>query len=357
MKKTINYIRKNYLNTPGNTLLSIFLFVAISWVCIKLFSWAIINAVWTGDSQDVANPNGATWAFINKKIRFFMYGFYPLESIWRINIAFVLFVLSFIPYMSKKINQSIYFLIQMIFWPIIVFLLIQGGLFVTEISSNNWGGLTLTLLLSSMGLMFSFPLGILLALGRRSQMPIVKVLSIVYIEFFRGIPLITILFMSSVVVPFFLPNTFVIDKYVRVIMGMTFFQSAYLAEVIRGGLQSLNKGQYEAADSLGLPYFLKTYLVIMPQALKMTITNIGGISVSFIKDTTLVMIIGMFDVLGIVKPLTGDSNWLGMEPEGLIFAGIIYWILCAIVSKVALHIETKANTLPEVHAVPVEGEA
>jgi len=357
MKKIADYIKKNYLNTPGNTILSTTLFILMAWVGWKLFSWAILNAVWTGATQEVAREGGATWAFIKVKLNFFLYGFYPNESLWRINISFILFGLMLIPFAIRKVNKTIYFVIFILLWPLVVGIFVQGGLFFPAIPSNNWGGLTLTLLLSSMGLMFSFPIGILVALGRRSPMPVVRGLSVAYIEFFRGIPLITILFMSSVVVPFFLPSTLVVDKYVRIVIGMTFFQSAYLAEVIRGGLQSLDKGQYEAADSLGLPYLLKTYLVILPQALKITITNIGGISVAFIKDTTLVMIIGLFDLLGIVKPLTSDSNWLGMEPEGLVFAGLVYWILCAVVSKIALQVETKVNTLPEVQAIPLEGEA
>ncbi len=194
-----------------------------------------------------------------------------------------------------------------------------------------------------MGLAYSFPLGLLLALGRRSELPVVRGLSVAYIEFFRGIPLITILFMSSVVVPFFLPPGASVDKIVRIVIGMTFFQSAYLAEVIRGGLQSIDKGQYEAADALGFGFWLKAYLIILPQALKAVISNIGSISISFLKDTTLVLIIGMFDLLGIVTPLVNDSNWLGMEPEGLIFAGIVYWIICFAVSRITRSIERRVH--------------
>ena len=203
----------------------------------------------------------------------------------------------------KQIKHKILIMgAQMILWPLIISLLLSGGLGLEKISSNDWGGLTLTFILSIMGLLYSFPLGIIMALGRRSSLKVIKGLSVAYIEFFRGIPLITILFMSSVVVPFFLPQGVAVDKMVRVIIGMTLFQSAYLAEVIRGGLQSIPTGQYEAADSLGFKFGLQSYLVILPQVLRMTVSNIGGISISYIKDTTLVLIIGMFDLLGIVSP-------------------------------------------------------
>ena len=353
IKKIIHILKKDFFNTPFNALLTIVMaFLAIR-ICTWFATWAIFNAVWSGESRDVAQSGGATWAFIIAKIRFFMFGFYPKEQIWRIPVTFILMAATMVPYFLKRIPHKVLVMgAQMILWPLIIAIFLSGGLFGMEkISSNEWGGLTLTFILSLMGLLYSFPLGIFMALGRRSELPVIRGLSVAYIEFFRGIPLITILFMSSVVVPFFLPNGTALDKIFRVIVGMTMFQSAYLAEVIRGGLQAIPKGQYEAADALGFRFGLQSYLIILPQALKLTISNIGGISISFIKDTTLVLIIGMFDLLGIVNPLASDSNWLGMEPEGLIFAGILYWIICFTISRFTYRIEEKANELPATAAM------
>ncbi|MDC7232012.1 MAG: amino acid ABC transporter permease [Spirochaetales bacterium] len=348
IKSAIDFLKKEFFNTPVNAVLT----VLMVWLVFKLgfwfINWAFINAVWTGESRDVAQAGGATWAFIIKKLRFFMFGFYPREQIWRIPVTIILMIFTMIPYFIKGIRHKVLIMLaQMVIWPLIIMYFLSGGPGLEKVSSNDWGGLTLTFILSVTGLLYSFPVGILMALGRRSELPVIKGLSIAYIEFFRGIPLITILFMSSVVVPFFLPNGAAVDKMVRVIIGMSIFQSAYLAEVIRGGLQSIPKGQYEAADALGFKFGLQSYLIILPQVLKLTVSNIGGISISFIKDTTLVLIIGMFDLLGIVSPLASDTDWLGMEPEGLIFAGILYWIICFAISRLTYKVEKKVNELPE----------
>ncbi|MGL1891114.1 MAG: amino acid ABC transporter permease [Spirochaetaceae bacterium] len=349
MSKNLKKIKTDYFNTPINGFFSIVALFIIVKFGIWFVNWAILDAVWFGETRDVANKDGATWAFIINKIRFFMFGFFPKEEIWRIIVAGILIVLSFIPYFMKRIKHKLFvFAGHMVIWPIIILIFLSGGGIFSDVSTNDWGGLTLTCILSLLGLLYSFPIGVGLALARRSELPVIRGLSIVYIEFFRGIPLITILFMSSVVVPFFLPDGVSLDKIVRVVIGMTFFQSAYLAEVIRGGLQAIPKGQYEAAESLGFKFGFQSYLIILPQVIKVTMSNIGGISISFIKDTTLVLIIGMFDLLGIVNPLASDSNWLGMEPEGLVFAGFVYWVICFITSKITDKAEYRLNTIPEV---------
>ncbi len=348
IKSFFHYLRKEFFNTPFNSILTLIMAFLVVKAGLWFISWAFINAVWVGDTRDVAQPGGATWAFIINKLRFFTFGFYPKAEIWRIPVTVILMSATMIPYFMKQVKHKVLIMVaQMILFPIIIAVFLTGGIFgMPKVSSNDWGGLALTFILSVTGLLYSFPVGILMALGRRSKLPVIKGLCVAYIEFFRGIPLITILFMSSVVVPFFLPSGVAVDKIIRVIIGMSIFQSAYLAEVIRGGLQSIDKGQYEAADALGFKFGLQSYLIIMPQVLKMTVSNIGGISISFIKDTTLVLIIGMFDLLGIVSPLASDSNWLGMEPEGLIFAGILYWIICFTISRLTYKLEEKVNRLP-----------
>ncbi|WP_020610996.1 amino acid ABC transporter permease [Sediminispirochaeta bajacaliforniensis] len=349
IKNLLKAIKRDYFNSPFNIVLSLVILYLAARLGIWLIQWAFINAVWSGENREVAVKNGSTWAFIRAKLRFFIFGFYPKEQIWRIIITFLIMALSFIPYFMKKIRHKVLvFASHMLIWPIVIIFFLSGGAGLEKVSTNDWGGLTLTLILSALGLLYSFPIGIALALGRRSPKPVIRGLSVAYIEFFRGIPLITILFMASVVVPFFLPPQISIDKIIRVVIGMTCFQSAYLAEVIRGGLQSISKGQYEASDSLGFGFSLQQYLIILPQVLKVTVANIGGISISFLKDTTLVLIIGMFDLLGMVSPLASDSNWLGMEPEGYLFAGLIYWIICFTISRITNRIEEKVHTLPEV---------
>jgi general L-amino acid transport system permease protein len=224
-------------------------------------------------------------------------------------------------------------------FPIASFILIHGGLGLEVVPTTKWGGLMLTMVVASVGIVVSFPIGIIFALGRQSNMPIIKTISVLYIEFIRGVPLITLLFMSSVILPLFFPEGVTFDKLLRALIGVTLFQAAYLAEVIRGGLQAIPKGQYEAADSIGLSYWQAMGLVILPQALKISIPNIVGSFVALFKDTTLVLIIGLFDVLAMVTLTTSDPHWLGFETEGYVFVTMIYWM-----SKYAQSVENRFNT-------------
>lgn len=229
-------------------------------------------------------------------------------------------------------------------FPIVSFILIHGGLGLEVVPTTKWGGLMLTMVVASVGIVVSFPIGIIFALGRQSNMPIIKTISVLYIEFIRGVPLITLLFMSSVILPLFFPEGVTFDKLLRALIGVTLFQAAYLAEVVRGGLQAIPKGQYEAADSVGLSYWQAMGLVILPQALKISIPNIVGSFVALFKDTTLVLIIGLFDVLAMVTLTTSDPHWLGFETEGYVFVTMIYWIICFTMSKYAQSVENRFNT-------------
>lgn len=335
-KGFVYWARKN----PGGALGSLVMLALMVYGIVSMMEWAVFKATWFAASGSEVQDGGAGWAFIGNKILLFIFGFYPSDSWWRIGLLLVLLAASIVPFTLKGFrHKPLWFLILLVLAPMLVAYLAGGGPGLVARSTNDLGGLSLTLILSYLGLLLSFPLGIVLALGRQSKLPVVRQFSVAYIEFFRGIPLITILFLSSVAVPFFLPNGVSLDKLVRVTLGLVVFQSAYLAEVIRGGLQAIPRGQYEAADSLGLSYPLKNYLVILPQALRHTVANIGGISISFIKDTTLVLIIGMFDLLGIVHPLANDPQWLGFAPEGLLFAGLVYWLICYSVSRISLHLE------------------
>jgi len=230
-------------------------------------------------------------------------------------------------------------------YPLTVWLLMYGGLFGLErVETRQWGGLTLTLIIAAVGIAGALPLGILLALGRRSRMPVVRTLSIIFIEFWRGVPLITVLFMSSVMLPLFMSEGTTIDKLVRALVGVILFQSAYVAEVVRGGLQALPKGQYEAAESLALGYWKTQLLVILPQALKLTIPGLVNTIIALFKDTSLVIIIGLFDLFSSVQQATVDPAWLGMSTEGYVFAALVYWIFCFSMSRYSQHLEKRFHT-------------
>ena len=207
------------------------------------------------------------------------------------------------------------------------------------VDTELWSGLLLTLVIAFLAIEFSFPLGLLLALGRRSKMPIVKSFSVIYIELFRAVPLITILFMSSVMLPIFLTEGIHIDKLLRAIIGIVIFMSSYMAEAVRGGIQAIPQDQFDAADSLGLSYYQSMRLVIIPQALKFALPALINTAVAIMKDTSLVLIIGLYDLLGIVQSALSNSNWLGFSVEGYLFAAIIYWFFCFSMSRYSQYIE------------------
>jgi general L-amino acid transport system permease protein len=253
---------------------------------------------------------------------------------------------SIIPMFIKSMpRRGRYIACWAVIYPIIVWLLMYGGyLGLDRVETRQWGGLTLTLIIASIGIAGALPLGILLALARRSKMPVVRTLSVIFIEFWRGVPLITVLFMSSVMLPLFMAEGTTIDKLVRALVGVILFQSAYVAEVVRGGLQALPKGQTEAAESLALGYWKTQMLVILPQALKLTIPGLVNTIIALFKDTSLVIIIGLFDLFSSVQQATVDPTWLGMSTEGYVFAAMVYWIFCFSMSRYSQHLEKRFHT-------------
>ena len=233
----------------------------------------------------------------------------------------------------------------MTLFPFIAFFLLYGGSFGLEVvETHKWGGLSLTLVLALVGIVASLPIGIFLALGRRSEMTAVRSFCTVFIEMWRGVPLITILFMASVMLPLFVPEEIDFDKLLRALIGITLFQSAYMAEVIRGGLQAIPKGQYEAADALGLSYWKKMGLIVLPQALKIMIPGIVNTFIALFKDTSLVLIIGLFDLLAIVQAALSDPKWLGYSIEGYAFVAFVFWIFCFSMSRYSQYLERKLHT-------------
>ncbi|OAP34470.1 amino acid ABC transporter permease [Sinorhizobium glycinis] len=339
----ISWLRKNLFATPKDTALTIISLLILAWLVPPAIQWLFIDAAWTGGgrgvcatiSQGGSQPegwSGACWAFVNAKFDQFVYGRYPLEERWRPAIVGILFVLFLVPMLIPKVPyKGLNAILLFIALPIIATILLPGGWFgIIYVETALWGGLMVTLALSFVGIAVSLPLGILLALGRRSDMPVIKMLCTVFIEMVRGVPLITVLFMASVMLPLFLPQGVTFDKFLRALIGVSLFASAYMAEVVRGGLQAIPKGQYEGADSLGLSYWQKMGLIVLPQALKLVIPGIVNTFIGLFKDTSLVSIIGMFDLLGIVRLNFTDTNWAtAVTPlTGLIFAGFVFWLFC-----------------------------
>lgn len=341
------WLHQNLFSSVFNTLLTLGSLYLLYLLLPPLVQWAILDANWQGTTRDDCTGGGACWVFVKVRFSQFLYGFYPETEYWRVNLAFLLIVLLvtalLIEHFPKKNWLGAFTLFG---YPFIAFYLFYGGSYgLLLVETARWGGLMLTLTLASIGMVLSLPLGVLLALGRRADnLPLVKALCVVFIEIIRGVPLITILFMASVMLPLFFPEGVNFDKLLRALIGIVLFQSAYMAEVIRGGLQAIPKGQYEAAEALGLGYWQSMLLVILPQALKTVIPGIVNTFISLFKDTTLVLIIGLLDVLGMVQAALADPHWLGYSTEGYVFAGFIFWIFCFGMSRYSQYLERKLRT-------------
>ena len=341
-KGIIFWLKTNLFSDVRNSLLSLVGLYLIYLTIPSLLNWMIFDATWSGTQDEVVN-SGARWIFIIEKFDQFIYGFYPESLHWRPNLVAVLCVAFLMALKVLKNNKTK--IVIMLLFPFVCFILISGGWFGLEtVETEKWGGLMLTILVAAVGIIASFPIGIVLALGRQSDMPILRTLCIGFIEFVRGVPLITILFMASVVLPLFFHDGIEFDKLLRALIGITLFQAAYIAEVVRGGLQAIPKGQYEASEALGLSYWQGMILIILPQALKISIPNLVGSFISLFKDTTLVLIIGLFDILAMVTLTNSDTNWLGYEVEGYVFVTLIYWVCCFTMSQYSKSIERKFNT-------------
>ena len=310
-------------------------------------NWVFLDADWGsgGSRAEACTGEGACWPFVRARFDQFMYGFYPQAERWRINWTFILLVALMIPMFMEKFRYKAALGGFILFgFPIIAYFLLVGGSFgLEEVETRLWGGLSLTVIISVVGIVGAFPIGILLALGRISDMPAVSAFCTAFIELWRGVPLITVLFMSSVMFPLFLPEGVNFDKLVRAMVGITLFQGAYLAEVIRGGLQAIPKGQTEGAQALGLGYWKIMGFIVMPQALKHVIPGIVGSFIALFKDTTLVLIIGLFDFLGIVQNAASQPKW-SASIEGYVFCAVVYWIFTFSMSRYSMSIERKLDT-------------
>jgi general L-amino acid transport system permease protein len=316
------------------------LVLLLLWKTLPPFiDWAFLDAVWKPDSKACRATEGACWGFIAEKHRFILFGTYPYDLHWRPAIATVLLIGLWIFSAIRRFWRWWLTLVWLGGLTLIGILMWGGVLGMPYVENERWGGLILTLLLTTFGLAFAFPLSILLALGRRSDMPVIRGLCVGYIELIRGVPLISLLFMASVMLPLFLPHGVTIDKLLRAQIAMIMFAAAYLAEVVRGGLQAIPKGQYDAAHALALPYWRRTFLIILPQALRISVPPLMNTFIAFFKDTSLVLIIGLFDLLSTVKISLNEPAWTGFGVEAYLFASIVYFVFCYSMSRYSQRLE------------------
>ncbi len=346
----LDLINKNINTNHFNAILTLLIIFTIIKSTPPILSWFIIDANISGDTKEACTGSGACWTYIKIWLRRFVYGMYPNDLQWRINISFVLLIaLAFVGYFATEKLKKFLTLYYVVIYPIIAFILIyyliSGGSFgLMWVETGAWGGLSLTFIVSFFCLIFCFPLGMFLALGRRSTLPTLRYVSVGFIEFWRGVPLITVLFMSSVMFPMFLPEDFFMDKLVRVIIAISLFEAAYVAEVIRGGLQALPRGQYDAAKSLGMGYWKMHIFVILPQALKLVIPGIANTFLALVKDTPLIFVVGLLELVGMLNLAKTNPKWLGFAMEGYVFAAIIFWIICYAMSRYSQNLELKYKT-------------
>ena len=405
--KNLDLLNKHINTNNFNAVLSLLIIFIIIKSLPPILSWFVIDASFAGDTKDVCTGSGACWTYIKVWIRRFMYGMYPNAEQWRINLSFVaLVLLGSVGYFATDKFKKYLTLYYVVIYPLVAFLFIfffiSGGpvffdfsygiiaailsiiigffipskfkfyyflivplalyvilkyfLFFEEyielgkldglnwVETGAWGGLSLTFIISFFCLIFCFPIGMAFALGRRSEFPLIRYISVGFIEFWRGVPLITVLFMSAVMFPMFLPEDFFIDKLVRAIIAISLFEAAYVAEVIRGGLQALPRGQYEAAKSLGMGYWKMHIFVILPQALKLVIPGIANTFLALVKDTPLIFVVGLLEIVGMLNLAKTNPKWLGFAMEGYVFAAIIFWIICYAMSKYSYNLEQKYKT-------------
>ena len=340
----IGWIRANLFNSVFNSILSLVTLFLLGKVVPPLIRWAFLDSVWMTDSQACKKAAGACWSIVSSNFRFILFGFYPQELQWRPLVAMlILFGLFFYSRDRTHWKKSLGY--AWIVGLILMGLLMTGGIFgLTHVESTQWSGLPLTLLLAVFGLTAAYPLGVILALGRRSKMPAVKIMSILYIELIRGVPLISLLFMSSIIFPLFLPEGVTFNKILRAQMAIILFTAAYIAEVVRGGLQGIARGQYEAAESLGLNYLLTMRLIILPQALKIVIPPSVSILISAFKDTSLVVIIALFDILRTTQTVLSNPEWMGFSREAYLFIGLLYFLGCFSMSNYSRKLEKELST-------------
>jgi len=350
----LGFLRQRLFGSALNTVLTVLGLVLLLVLVPPAVRFLLIDAAWSGSSrtdclaETLGRPVGACWPFIFAKFRQFMYGFYPEAEQWRVNVTYALGVALLIPLLIPRAPYKVWNAVAFFgVFPVVAFLLLVGGVFgLPHVETRYWGGMLVSLVITFTGIIGSLPLGILLALGRASKLPIVRMLCVIFIEFWRGVPLITVLFFATYMLPLFLPGNWRFDPMARVLIGVVLFAGAYQAEVIRGGMQAVPRGQYEGAMALGLGYWRMMGFVVLPQALKYAIPAMVNSFIALFKDTTLVLIVSIFDLLGQLRAAFADPNWATPVTlfTGFAFAGIFYFLISFAMSRYALYTERRLDT-------------
>jgi len=337
------WLRANLFNSIPNTILTLAALYLLAVMIPPVIRWAVVDAIWHAETGRACRGDGACWAFIAEKGRFILFGRFPYEEHWRPLFSIVIFIAMILASCDRRLWGRRLAGLWLAGLVAVGVLMWGGVLGMSYVETSLWNGLPLTLILAVVGMIFAFPLAILLALGRRSQLPAVRGICVGYIELVRGVPLITVLFMASVMLPLFLPTGVTIDKLLRAQVAFTLFAAAYLAEIVRGGLQAIPRGQIEAADSLGLGYWRRTRLIVLPQALAMVIPPLVNSFIGAFKNTSLVIIIGLFDLLGTANAALTDANWQGFYLEAYVFTAAIYFSFCFFMSRYSQMLEREFN--------------
>ena len=341
----IGWLRTNLFSSWFNTLLTVAALVLLWRIVPPLLGWTLFNADFSGATGEECTAEGACWAWVDQRINQFLYGFYPQEAYWRVNVALLLLIPAVAYVLFDKLPYVKYGRWYSLSYPVIAAVLLVGGFGIEGVPTDQFGGFMLNLVAGLAGIVLSLPIGILLALGRRARLPAVRYASVIFIEVVRGVPLITLLFVAIIILELFLPPGVSLDQLVRVMIMITAFSSAYMSEVIRGGLQAIPGGQYEAAQAMGLSYWKMMRLVILPQALKISIPGIVNTFIGLFKDTTLVVTIGLFDILGQARLLQTNPEWIGkVDHETFLIAALFFFVICFSMSRYSINLERRLDT-------------
>jgi general L-amino acid transport system permease protein len=345
MAPTHVWVKRNLFPSLSSGLLTLLLAGVIIVLVKAIFNWAVTDATISGTTRAACDAGGACWTFIKVRFDLFFYGRYPSPERWRVDLALALVVgITAATLIAPPRWQGWLALILLGVVPAVAGILLVGGLFgLPYIATNLWGGLMLNVLLTAVAGGGGFILGVFLALGRRSKYPVIRLFSMLFIELWRGVPLLTVLFMAMLLVPLFMPNGATIDNLLRAMLALTLFTAAYMAEIVRGGLQAIPRGQAEAATALGLrPWAIQSFIV-MPQALRLVIPGLVNTVIDLFKDTTLVSIVGLFDLLAVITQAQKDQAWLGMAREGYAFAVVVFFLCCFGMSLFSRRLEHRLN--------------
>ncbi|MEE2996462.1 MAG: amino acid ABC transporter permease [Pseudomonadota bacterium] len=337
----IGWLRQNLFSSMSNTALTLVAIYLLTLAIPAILDWVFLSSQISGDTRFDCKVEGACWAWIDQRFGQFLFGFYPAGERWRVVIAFILLFPALIPWLTHGTPGQRYLRWFSVAYPVIATILLAGGFGLQEVPTDKFGGFMLNLIVGLSGIVLSLPVGILLALGRQSKLPLIRWFSIGFIEAVRGVPLITLLFVSNILLPIFLPPDVTLDSIIRVIIMVTAFASAYMAEVIRGGLQAIPSGQYEAAHAMGLNYWKSMRLIILPQALRISIPGIVNTFTGLFKDTTLVIVIGLFDILGIANAMVSNPDWLGLSTETYVFVAVFFFAVCFSMSRYSMWLERR----------------